>query len=95
MSDKNNKEIKLKINDSELKGSYANQVAILHNKNDFVLDFISMFPPEAIVTSRVITNPTNFKRIFKAMESNLKKYEANYGVIDVEDDFNEPMGQIN
>ncbi|HOV13955.1 MAG TPA: DUF3467 domain-containing protein [Spirochaetota bacterium] len=95
MAENDNKEIKLKINDTELKGSYANQVAILHSKSDFVLDFISMFPPEAIVTSRVITNPINFKRMFKAMETNLKKYESNYGVIDIDDEFNEPLGKVN
>ncbi|HPO50272.1 MAG TPA: DUF3467 domain-containing protein [Spirochaetota bacterium] len=95
MADANNKEIKLKINDNELRGSYANQIAILHSKNDFVLDFISMFPPEAIVTSRVITTPVNLKRMFRALETNLKKYEDQFGIIETDDEFNEPIGKIN
>ena len=95
MAETNNKEIKLKINDTELKGAYANQIAILHSKNDFVLDFISMFPPEAIVSSRIITTPVNLKRMFKALEVNLKKYEEQYGIIEIDDEFNEPIGKVN
>lgn len=76
------KEIKLKINDNELKGLYANQIAIMHSKNDFVLDFISMFPPEAVVNARIITNPASLKMIYKAIGINLKKYEESFGEIE-------------
>lgn len=79
------KELKLKINDEQLKGSYANQVAIMHSQYDFVLDFINMFPPEAIVSSRVITNPASLKRMWNAIGVNLKKYEDEFGIIEVED----------
>ena len=81
------KEIKLKINDTELKGNYSNQVNIMHSKHDFVLDFITLFPPEAIVNSRIIMNPANLKKFYKALEVNLKKYEEQFGVIDFDDDF--------
>ena len=54
------KELKLKINDEQLKGAYANQVGIMHTRDEFVLDFISMLPPEALVTSRVIVSPVAF-----------------------------------
>jgi hypothetical protein len=80
------KEIKLKINDSELKGLYANQISIMHSRYDFVIDFISMFPPEAIVTSRVITNPQALKRIYQAIGINLKKYEEQFGTIELDDE---------
>ena len=36
-------EIKLKINDEQLKGAYANQVSIMHSKNDFILFFLFIF----------------------------------------------------
>lgn len=91
------KEIKLKINDNELKGAYANQVAIMHSKHDFVIDFIAMFPPEALVNARVITNPASFKRMYHALGVNLKKYEAQFGEIelDVEAENVEFPGKIN
>lgn len=80
------KEIKLKINDTELKGHYSNQIAIMHSKNDFVIDFITMFPPEAIVNSRIITTPTALKRIYNSIGINLKKYEETFGTIELEKD---------
>ena len=90
----NVKEIKLKISDSELKGQFANQVAIMHSKNEFVIDFITMFPPEAIVNSRIITTPIAFKKFYTAFGINLKKYEDQFGVI--EDDENSNInGKIN
>jgi hypothetical protein len=92
----NKKEIKLKINDDELKGVYANQIAIMHSRYDFVVDFIAMFPPEAIVNSRIITNPASLKRIYNAIGINLRKYEEQYGEIEVSND-SEPgfSGKIN
>ena len=32
------KEVKLKINDEQLRGAYANQVGIMHTRDEFVLD---------------------------------------------------------
>jgi len=78
-------EIKLKINDEQLKGAYANQVSIMHSKNDFVLDFISMFPPEAIVTARMVLTPSVLKRVYYTIGQNLSKYEEQFGEIDLED----------
>jgi hypothetical protein len=84
----NKKEIKLKINDNELKGVYANQISIMHSKHDFVIDFISMFPPEAIVNSRIITNPASLKRMYHAIGINIKKFEDQYGTIAVDENEN-------
>lgn len=80
------KEIKLKINDSELKGNYANQISVMHSKYDFVIDFITMFPPEAIVNSRIVTNPVFLKKIYSVIGANIKKYEEQYGIIETEDE---------
>lgn len=91
-----NKEIKIKINDSELKGQYANQIAIMHTKDDFVVDFITMYPPEAIVSARVITNPAALKRMYNAIGINLKKYEEQFGEITFDEELPNPLsGKIN
>lgn len=79
------KEVKLKINDNELKGVYANHIGVMHTSDEFVIDFISMLPPEAIVNARIITNPAALKRMFNAIGSNIKKYEERYGEIIVDD----------
>ena len=93
--EKNKKEIKLKLNDNELKGVYANQIAIMHSKYDFVIDFIAMFPPEAIVNARIITNPASLKKIYEAIGLNLKKYEEKFGKIEMDNNKIEFPEKIN
>lgn len=89
------KELKLKINDAELKGVYANHVGIMHTKEEFVLDFISMLPPEAIVNARVITSPAAVKRIYAAIGINIKKYEDRFGEILLEENTGNSSGKVN
>lgn len=79
----NSGNIKIKILDETLKGSYANQISIMHTKDDFVLDFIYIYPPEGIISSRVITNPHAYKRMVMAMLDNMKKYEEKFGEIEM------------
>jgi len=90
----NKQEIKLKINDKNIMGAYANQITVMHSKYEFVLDFISMFPPEPAVNARIITNPVALKRIYKALGINIKKYEEKFGEIEDDSDFETP-GVIN
>ena len=77
----NQPQIQVKIDDATAAGKYANMMQVAHNREEFVLDFINAFPPGAIVTSRVVTNPSHIKRIIKALAENLKRYEENYGEI--------------
>ena len=80
------KEVKLKINEEQLRGAYANQVGIMHTRDEFVLDFISMLPPEALVTSRVVVSPAALKRMYMAIGVNIKKFEESFGTIRVDED---------
>jgi hypothetical protein len=89
------KEIKLKINDSELRGNYANQITVMHSKYDFVLDFISMFPPEAIVNARIITTPASLVRMYNAIGINIKNYEEKFGKIEVDEENFELPKKVN
>lgn len=75
-------EIKVKADDKDLKGSYANVMYIAHSKEEFVLDFLNVFPPHGILASRVITSPGHIKRIIKALEDNIKQYEEKFGRIE-------------
>jgi hypothetical protein len=67
----------------------------MHSKYDFVLDFISMFPPEALVNARIITTPASVMRIYLALGENIKKYEEKFGKIDFEEKNFDLPGKIN
>lgn len=75
----NGKELKIDF-PAHLKGGvYANNLIISHTKEEFMMDFIVISPPGGVVTARVITSPGHMKRIIKALQENLAKYEARYG----------------
>lgn len=73
--------IQIKVDDETLKGKYSNMMQVSHTKQEFVMDFMSVFPPTGIVVSRVITRPEHFKRVVKALDENLKRYEQQHGEI--------------
>jgi len=88
-----NKSLNVKITDEELKGRYANLVRISHTREEFILDFINMVPPQGAVTARVIMSPGHLKRLIGALTTNLQLYEKNHGLIQ---EANEPdVGQVN
>jgi hypothetical protein len=75
----NGKEMKIDF-PAQLKGGvYANNLVIAHTKEEFILDFIVLAPPAGTVTSRIITSPGHMKRIIKALQENVAKYEARFG----------------
>ncbi len=76
------KGMNVKIGDDELKGRYANLVRITHTREEFILDFINMVPPQGAVTARVITSPGHLKRLIRALGTNLNLYEQNFGTIE-------------
>lgn len=75
-------QLQIKAKDSDLKGAYSNLMQIVHTKEEFVLDFFLTAPPQGILASRVIMNPGHIKRMLKALEENIKKYEDKFGKIE-------------
>lgn len=75
-------EIRLKINDDQLKGSYANAMKVSYNQEAFVLDFAHITPPQGIVTARIVTSPRHLKQMINAFQNSLKLYEERFGKID-------------
>ena len=74
-------QIKIKVKDEELKGNYSNLMQVLHTKEEFILDFFLVSPPEGILTSRVVMSPGHLKRLIKALQENIGKYEEEFGKI--------------
>ena len=74
-------QIQIKATDERLKGEYANVTQVLHTKEEFVLDFLNIFPPTGTLNARIIVSPGHFKRMLLAMQDNLGKYEAQFGAV--------------
>ena len=81
MSDEQRKaRIEIKLPDHLVGGAYANNMVVVHTREEFVLDFMSLCNPRAgIVTARVIVSPGHLKRIVRALSENLARYEALFG----------------
>lgn len=81
-------QLQIKAKDQDLKGSYSNLMQIIHTKDEFVLDFFMVSPPQGILGSRIIMSPGHIKRLVKALEENLSKYEEKFGKIEETQDPN-------
>ena len=67
---------------NEMKGGvYANNMIVTHTREEFILDFLMVIPPEGTVNARVIVSPGHMKRIFEALGDNVSKYEKTFGTI--------------
>ncbi len=92
--EKEKKQINIKAREEELKGSYSNLMQILHTKEEFILDFFLAFPPQGILSSRIIMSPRHVKRMVKVLQSNLENYEAKFGEIENGDSMEGKVGFV-
>ena len=75
------RKLSVKMPESVLPGVYANQMLVSHTREEFVIDFVNLFPPEGVVNARVIVSPGHLKRMIRALSENLSRYENKYGLI--------------
>ncbi len=75
--------INIELSDEIADGIYSNLAIITHSNAEFVIDFVRMMPgmPKAKVKSRILLTPQHAKRLMKALEDNIDKYEAMHGDI--------------
>ena len=85
------KEIKVSFPPHLQAGVYSNNMVVAHTKEEFILDFLMVVPPNGVVTARVIVSPGHMKRILEALKDNVSKYEKNFGAIQVSE---APKGKI-
>ena len=83
MENNQKNQLNIEINDEVSQGTYSNLAIITHSPNEFIVDFAQLMPgtPKAKVRSRVIMNPVNAKRLYKALAENISKYEQQFGTI--------------
>lgn len=77
------KEVKINIraSDAALAGTYANNLMLHMNREEFVLDFINMVPPNATLNARVVVSPSNLKRMIEIVKESLARYEREFGTL--------------
>ena len=75
--------INMELGEKEAEGIYSNFVVISHSLSEFVLDFARILPgnPKSKVFARVVMTPPNVRSLLTALETNIKKYEEQFGKI--------------
>ena len=84
---KKQNQLNIELPEEIAEGIYSNLAIISHSQSEFVVDFIRLVPnvPKAKVKSRVILTPQHAKRLLKALNENVRKFEAQHGPIKAED----------
>ena len=75
------KQIQIRASEADLKGVYSNVMQVSHTQEEFILDFFNIVGGSGVLAARVILSPSHLKRMIRALEENLKKYEEKFGPI--------------
>jgi uncharacterized protein (DUF1778 family) len=91
--EQNNNQLNIELTEDIAEGIYSNLAIITHSHTEFVVDFIRVMPgvPKAKVKSRIVLTPEHAKRLMKAFQDNIAKYEAMNGKIDTHEEPPFPM----
>ncbi|RKG67871.1 DUF3467 domain-containing protein [Corallococcus sp. CA054B] len=81
-------QLQVQMSEEVSNGQYSNLVLVNHTDSEFVLDFLYVQPqqPLARVRSRIITGPRHAKRLLKALQENVQRYEARFGTIPLDEE---------
>ena len=76
--------IQIDLDEATAQGAYCNLVLINHTDSEFILDFAFLQPagPRARVRARIVSSPRHTKRLLRALETNLQRYEERFGKIE-------------
>ena len=87
-------QINIELYEKVAQGIYSNLAIINHSVSEFVVDFVSIMPgvPKSKVKSRIILTPQHAKRLLKALNENVKKFENSHGEIK---DYDQPPIPLN
>ena len=74
-------QLNIELPEEVAEGIYSNLAIISHSNSEFVVDFIRLMPnvPKAKVKSRIVLTPQHAKRLLRALNDNVEKYEAQHG----------------
>lgn len=76
-------QLNIELSEEIAEGTYANLAIITHSSSEFVFDFVRVMPgvPKARVKSRVVMTPEHAKRLLRALQDNIAKFEQHHGGI--------------
>lgn len=76
-------QVQIKADEKELLGQYSNLVVVHHNTDEFTLNFVYLFPtvPQGKLVASVIVSPAHAKRLIRALQENVARYESQFGPI--------------
>ena len=85
MDTKNSAQLQIELKEDVAEGVYSNLAVIAHSSSEFVLDFVRVMPgvAKAQVKSRIVMTPEHAKRLAYALQDNLRRYEAQFGEINL------------
>lgn len=80
---KQQQQVQIKADEKELLGQYSNLVVVHHNAEEFTLNFIYVFPsvPQGKLVASMIITPMHAKRLMRALEENVARYEGQFGTL--------------
>lgn len=83
-----NNQLQIELKEDVAQGTYANLAVITHSSSEFIVDFVRVMPglPKAGVKSRIVLAPEHAKRLLRALEENIGKYERTFGSIRLMDE---------
>lgn len=92
MEKRNDTQLQIELKEDVAQGTYANLAIITHSSSEFIVDFIRVMPgiPKAGVQSRIVLAPEHAKRLMRALEDNIDKYEHAFGTIDLREELQYP-----
>ncbi len=71
----------IQIKDGFAGGEYSNAMQVSHSKEEFLLTFLNIAPPNGRVVGKIMTSPGHLKQIINALQDNMSKYEAQFGQV--------------
>ena len=88
----NSGQLQIEVKEEVAQGIYANLAIIAHASSEFIVDFVRVLPgiPKASVKSRIVLAPEHAKRLLRALEDNINKYERGFGPIRIPEEHSFP-----
>ena len=76
-------QINIEVTEDVAQGIYSNLAIINHSVSEFVIDFVNIMPDvqKAKVRSRIILTPQHAKKFLRALQENIRRFEATHGTI--------------
>ncbi len=92
--DQKPRQLDVELGEKESEGIYSNLALIVHSPQEIIIDFARVMPgvQKTRIYSRIIMTPAHAKMLSKALEDNIKKFEAQYGVIKIQGESDKNIG---